>query len=115
MSTTRRRSTVGGRRWPSGGSRRGVLQRVCADAGRESGSVRDRTRGRSGPGPLGQVTLTQGVALYVGAVLGAGVIALPALAARVAGPASVLAWLGLVVLSAPLAGCPGAALAGPRP
>lgn len=45
----------------------------------------------------------QGTALYVGAVLGTGVIALPALAARVAGPASLLAWLGLAVLSAPLA------------
>jgi amino acid efflux transporter len=45
----------------------------------------------------------QGAALYVGAVLGTGVIALPALAAKVAGPASLLAWLALVVLSAPLA------------
>jgi amino acid efflux transporter len=45
----------------------------------------------------------QGTALYVGAVLGTGVIALPALAAKVAGPASLLAWLGLAILSAPLA------------
>jgi amino acid efflux transporter len=41
--------------------------------------------------------------MYVGAVLGTGVIALPALAAEVAGPASLLAWAALVVLSAPLA------------
>jgi amino acid efflux transporter len=41
--------------------------------------------------------------MYVGAVLGTGVIALPALAAKAAGPASLLAWLALVVLSAPLA------------
>jgi amino acid efflux transporter len=39
----------------------------------------------------------------VGAVLGTGVISLPALAAREAGPASLLAWLSLVVLSVPLA------------
>jgi amino acid efflux transporter len=39
----------------------------------------------------------------VGAVLGTGVIALPALAARTAGPASLLAWLGLVLASIPLA------------
>lgn len=51
----------------------------------------------------GQVTLLHGTALYLGAVLGTGVIALPALAAKVAGPASLLAWLGLVVASAPLA------------
>ena len=53
--------------------------------------------------PAGALTVRQGTALYVGAVLGTGVIALPALAAQVAGPASLLAWLGLVVLSAPLA------------
>jgi amino acid efflux transporter len=49
------------------------------------------------------LTLWQGAAMYVGAVLGTGVIALPALAAEVAGPASLLAWLGLVILSIPLA------------
>ncbi|MFD1146667.1 amino acid permease [Saccharothrix hoggarensis] len=51
----------------------------------------------------GRLTVGQGTAMYVGAVLGTGVIALPAFAAEVAGPASLLAWLGLVVLSAPLA------------
>lgn len=53
--------------------------------------------------PAGGLTLVQGTALYVGAVLGTGVIALPALAAEAAGPASLLAWLALVLLSAPLA------------
>lgn len=47
--------------------------------------------------------LWHGVALYVGAVLGTGILVLPAIAAETAGPASVLAWLGLVVLSIPLA------------
>src|ERR671922_1713779 len=42
-------------------------------------------------------------ALYVGAVLGPGVLLLPALAAEAAGPASVFAWIGLLALSAPLA------------
>ena len=51
----------------------------------------------------GRLTVFQGAALYIGAVLGTGVIALPALAAEAAGPASLLAWLGLVVLSVPLA------------
>lgn len=50
------------------------------------------------------VTALQGVALYVGAVLGTGVIALPALAAEAAGPASLIAWLVLCVVSAPMAG-----------
>ncbi|WP_323117946.1 APC family permease [Burkholderia alba] len=51
----------------------------------------------------GSLTIFQGAALYIGAVLGTGVIALPALAAEVAGPASLLAWAGLVILSIPLA------------
>jgi amino acid efflux transporter len=42
-------------------------------------------------------------ALYVGAVLGPGVLILPALASEAAGPASVLAWIALLALSAPLA------------
>lgn len=54
----------------------------------------------SGAHRLGSV---QGCALYVGAVLGTGVIALPALAVKAAGPASLIAWIGLVVLSIPLA------------
>jgi amino acid efflux transporter len=49
------------------------------------------------------MSMLQGAAVTVGAVLGTGVIALPALAARVAGPASLIAWVALVALSAPLA------------
>ena len=49
------------------------------------------------------LTIPQGVALSIGAVLGTGVISLPALAADLAGPASLLAWLALVLLSVPLA------------
>lgn len=47
--------------------------------------------------------LPQGVALYVGAVLGTGVLFLPAVAAQTAGPASLIAWLAMILLSAPLA------------
>jgi amino acid efflux transporter len=49
------------------------------------------------------LTWLPGTALYTGAVLGTGVIALPALAAKMAGPASLLAWLALIILSIPLA------------
>lgn len=55
------------------------------------------------PEQAGRLTVAQGTALYVGAVLGTGIIALPAFAADIAGPASLLAWLGLALLSAPLA------------
>ncbi len=61
------------------------------------------TQTQSAPVTGGRLTAAQGAALYVGAVLGTGVIALPALAAEAAGPASLLAWLLLVVVSAPLA------------
>ncbi|MEV4096494.1 amino acid permease [Streptosporangium saharense] len=45
----------------------------------------------------------QGTALLVGAVLGPGMLVLPHLAAISAGPASVLAWAGLLALSVPVA------------
>lgn len=51
----------------------------------------------------GGLGVAQGAALTIGAVLGTGVISLPALAAHLAGPASLVAWLALVVLSVPLA------------
>lgn len=44
-----------------------------------------------------------GTALLVGAVLGPGMLVLPHLAAEAAGPASVLAWAGLLALSVPVA------------
>lgn len=47
--------------------------------------------------------MAHGAALTIGAVLGTGVISLPALAAHAAGPASLLAWLALLLLSVPLA------------
>lgn len=50
-----------------------------------------------------KLTVAQGAAMSAGAVLGAGIISLPAMASAVAGPASILAWLALVVISAPLA------------
>ena len=47
--------------------------------------------------------LWHGVALYAGSVLGTGVLVLPSIAAETAGPGSLLAWLLLVVISAPMA------------
>jgi amino acid efflux transporter len=52
---------------------------------------------------VSRLSVTQGAAVSVGAVLGTGVISLPALGAQVAGPASLVAWLALVLLSVPLA------------
>jgi len=55
---------------------------------------------RTGSNGLG---VTPATALYVGAVLGPGVLILPALAAQAAGPASVLAWAGLLAASLAIA------------
>jgi amino acid efflux transporter len=51
----------------------------------------------------GMLDVPRGAALYVGALVGPGLLLVPALAANAAGPASVLAWAALLVLSAPLA------------
>jgi amino acid efflux transporter len=45
----------------------------------------------------------RGAAFYVGALVGPGVLVVPSLAAQAAGPASVLAWGGLLLLSVALA------------
>ncbi len=49
------------------------------------------------------ITLRHAVALYVSSVLGSGVLVLPGLAARLAGPASLVAWLLLSLASYPFA------------
>jgi amino acid efflux transporter len=49
------------------------------------------------------LTVPRGAALYVGALVGPGLLLVPALAAHAAGPASIVAWGALLVLSAPLA------------
>ncbi|HEY2327364.1 MAG TPA: amino acid permease [Gaiellaceae bacterium] len=46
--------------------------------------------------------VTRGAALYVGALIGPGVLLVPSLAAQSAGPASIVAWAALLVLSVPL-------------
>lgn len=49
------------------------------------------------------IGLAQGTALYVAAVLGTGILLLPALAARAAGPGAIVAVIALAVVSVPLA------------
>jgi len=50
-----------------------------------------------------RIGIGQGTAIYVGAILGAGILALPSLAAKEAGPASVLAWALLLLFCVPVA------------
>ncbi|MFG3254164.1 amino acid permease [Streptomyces sp. NPDC048172] len=61
---------------------------------------------RSGSRPTARddtLSTTRAASLYIGALLGPGLLLLPGLAARAAGPASILAWAGLLALSALLA------------
>ena len=51
------------------------------------------------PGESRSLTTSRGAALYIGAILGPGLLLLPGLAAAEAGPASILAWLALLGLS----------------
>lgn len=73
--------------------------------GLASAPVTVRTTHVSAPArpPVRRLGVAGGTALCAGAVLGPGVLALPALAADAAGPASVLAWVVLLVTSVPVA------------
>jgi amino acid efflux transporter len=53
--------------------------------------------------PHGSLGVMRGAALYVGALIGPGLLLVPALAVQSAGAASIVAWGALLVLSAPLA------------
>src|SRR5216117_1110789 len=49
------------------------------------------------------ITLRHAVALYVSSLLGSGIFIIPGLAARIAGPASILSWIILSIASYPFA------------
>ena len=46
----------------------------------------------------GNLGVLRGSALYVGALIGPGILLVPALAAQAAGAASIIAWAGLLAL-----------------
>jgi len=54
--------------------------------------------------PTGRLGLGPGIALYLASVLGTGLLVLPGLAARSAGPASILSVVVVTLLAIPLAG-----------
>ncbi len=49
------------------------------------------------------ITFAQGVSMYMGAVLGSGILVLPGYTAELAGPSSIFSWVLLSLLSMPLA------------
>ncbi|HSP74532.1 MAG TPA: amino acid permease [Gaiellaceae bacterium] len=62
-----------------------------------------RTEVEQGLHRSGTLGVSHGAALYLGSLIGPGVLLVPALALQAAGPASVIGWAALLVLSAPLA------------
>jgi amino acid efflux transporter len=73
--------------------------------GAEGGARPHRTAARAvhaGPTRAG-IGPARGTGLYLGAVVGPGVLALPGLGVSAAGPASILVWLALLAASAPVA------------
>src|SRR6266705_197375 len=74
---------------------RHICHRVRAHFG-DGGAMALTTTNQPVPQPL---TSARGAALYIGAILGPGLLLLPGLAAAEAGPASILAWLALLGLS----------------
>ena len=48
------------------------------------------------------ITWLQGTAMTIGAVIGAGILVLPAIAAEIAGPASLVSWLLMGLISLPM-------------
>jgi amino acid efflux transporter len=60
---------------------------------------RQRQSAQPVPRHPAQLTTSKGTALYIGALLGPGLLLLPGLAAAAAGPASILAWVALLALS----------------
>src|SRR6266508_691746 len=60
---------------------------------------------REGPAPALHrvITLRHAVAIYVSSLLGSGIVIIPGLAARIAGPASIVSWILLSIASYPFA------------
>ena len=75
-----------------------ICHRVRGDFGHAEGMARHAATSRPA-----YLVVPGGAALYIGALLGPGLLLLPGLAAAQAGPASILAWLGLLGLSGLLA------------
>src|SRR2546422_980022 len=60
-------------------------------------------RARSPPALRRVITLRHAVAIYVSSLLGSGIFVIPGLAARIAGPASIVSWMLLSLASYPFA------------
>jgi amino acid efflux transporter len=80
-----------------------IRHRVRAVLSESEGMIGTASHHRSATGPRAEdaarLTTARGAALYIGALLGPGLLLLPGLAAAAAGPASIVAWVALLALS----------------
>src|SRR5215469_13417598 len=72
------------------------MRNICHRVRADFGQARSMTQPA---GSTQNLTITRGSALYIGALLGPGLLLLPGIAAAQAGPASILAWVALLFLS----------------
>ncbi len=68
-----------------------------------SGATAVQSAGHGTPSLRRVITMRHAVAIYVSSVLGSGVFVVPGLAARIAGPASIVSWILLSLASYPFA------------
>lgn len=81
-----------------------VLRHSFGEAVAAPSLKRDATLGAlREPSVKRTIGLPQAVALYIGSVLGSGILVVPGLAAEIAGPASLLAWGFMALLILPMA------------
>ena len=72
--------------------------------GSKLGVTRMEIESENSPASLRKaIRLRNAVALYASSVLGSGILVLPGLAAKIAGPGSILAWIFLSLASYPFA------------
>jgi len=89
--------------WRNLDERRLTATCLRAPAAGDARCVTTATRPPGAQVETGRIGLLLGSALYVAAVLGTGILLLPTLAVRAAGPASLLAVAGVLAVSVPLA------------
>ena len=92
---------------PASGMRRSIVERswwIVAQKGAYRGTFGIAFDAFLGTlAGMSELSTTRAVTLYVGALLGPGVLLVPGLAAEIAGPASIVSWLGLLGVSGLLA------------
>lgn len=79
------------------------MERAAGWQATKTGRGKGAVPGAPEQGMKRTIGLPQAVALYIGSVLGSGILVVPGLAAEIAGPASIVAWGFMALLILPMA------------